>query len=298
MAKFAKAEKQAAKAIREKLAIASSRHGNRNSGKIHSIGTARSYAAALTKVTVWMKDCRFDHGLAKLTPAEAWRFLADQAVSVKQSTLDQYRQAVECHLGVKFERIHSERETVLDGRAYTVEQTKAIAEAQMGHNAIATDIASQAGLRAHELHTIRPIEEQHPSPHRTWAENLFAGRENWERYTVVGKGGLIREVRLSPELSGRLEAIRLAEPVTVRDRDIFYEKHYSIGGGNAWSKSVTVASKEVLGFSNGAHGFRHSYAQDRMDDYQSMGFSYQEALANVAQELGHFSPHTTEVYLR
>lgn len=298
MAKFAKSANQAAKAIRSKLDLGTTRHGNKSSGRIHSVGTARSYQTALSKVTDWMKDCRLDHGLAKLTKFEGWQFLTDQAAMVRQSTLDQYRQALECHLGVKYDRVRSEVATTLTSRAYTPEQTQAIEESQASHNALATRIACEAGLRAHELNTIRPFSEQAPSSHRTWREDLFKGREDWARYTVEGKGGLVREIRISPDMAKELEATRLSESVTVKDRGILYEKHYGIGGGNAWSKSVTVSSKATLGFSNGAHGFRHAYAQDRMESYQSSGYSYYEALACVAQELGHFSPHTTEVYLR
>ncbi|MGK7344560.1 MAG: site-specific integrase, partial [Candidatus Nitrospinota bacterium M3_3B_026] len=227
-----------------------------------------------------------------------WRFLTDQAAMVRQSTLDQYRQALECHLGVKFDRIRSEAPTTLTSRAYSPEQKETIAAVQKPHNALATRIACEAGLRAHELSTIRPMAERAPSGHRTWREDLFQGKEDWARYTVEGKGGLVREIRISPALARELESARLGEPVTVRDRGIFYEKHYGIGGGGAWSKSVTVASSAALGFSNGAHGFRHGYAQERMESYQAGGYSYYEALACVAQELGHFSPSTTEVYLR
>lgn len=298
MAKFAKAANQAAKAVRDRLALGSARHGNRNSGKIHSLGTARDYTSALTKVVEWMKSCRFDHGLPKLTVAEALSFLVDQAAIVKQSTLDGYRQALGSLLAVKITRIRSELATIRKGRSYSKEQTRAIAAAQTDRNALGTMVAREAGLRAHELLTIRRIEKRAPSGHRTWLKELFIGRTDWIRYTVCGKGGLIREVRLSPKMSTRLEITRLTEPITVRDRGILYHKHYDVGGGNAWSKSFSCASRKVLGFSNGGHGQRHSFAQERMDDYQSAGYSYQDALAHVAQELGHFSPHTTEVYLR
>ena len=39
-------------------------------------------------------------------------------------------------------------------------------------------------------------------------------------------------------------------------------------------------------------------AQERLSELQGAGFLYQDALATVAQELGHFSPSTTEAYLR
>ena len=43
---------------------------------------------------------------------------------------------------------------------------------------------------------------------------------------------------------------------------------------------------------------RHEYAQERMETLQSMGYEYREALEVVSQEMGHFRPDITEVYLR
>ena len=70
------------------------------------------------------------------------------------------------------------------------------------------------------------------------------------------------------------------------------------GGGQTWSQSFSAASKMELGFSNGAHGLRHSYAQNRMKELQLSGMRYDEARRTVAQEVGHFDKKTTEAYLR
>lgn len=53
-----------------------------------------------------------------------------------------------------------------------------------------------------------------------------------------------------------------------------------------------------MGFSNGGHGLRHSYAQERMAELQQRGMRYDQAKATVAQEVGHFDKETTEAYLR
>ncbi|MDN4711067.1 site-specific integrase, partial [Vibrio parahaemolyticus] len=65
-----------------------------------------------------------------------------------------------------------------------------------------------------------------------------------------------------------------------------------------WSNSFSAASKRVLGWSEGAHGLRHSYAQERMHELQKAGFNRDLALETVSQEMGHFRPEITEVYLR
>lgn len=53
----------------------------------------------------------------------------------------------------------------------------------------------------------------------------------------------------------------------------------------------------ALGWSRGAHGVRHSYAQERMAELQR-GLRYDDALEVVSQELGHFRPGITREYLR
>ena len=118
------------------------------------------------------------------------------------------------------------------------------------------------------------------------------------KYTVSGKGGLIREIAISVGLAEQLESCRLNAPRKVTDRDIFYQQYYDLGGGKQWSDSFSKAAKRVLGWSTGAHGVRHTYAQARMRTLQSLGMSYESALAVVSQEMGHFRGDITEVYLR
>jgi len=115
---------------------------------------------------------------------------------------------------------------------------------------------------------------------------------------VEGKGGLIREVLLPKALSDRLESRRLPKPRQVTDRGVRYSQSYDIGGGKTWSQSFSAASKRELGYSTGAHGLRHSYAQERMHELQCSGMRYDEARSTVAQEVGHFDKKTTEAYLR
>ena len=84
----------------------------------------------------------------------------------------------------------------------------------------------------------------------------FAGR-NGVVYTVVGKGGLVREVLLPHRLAERLEERRLDAPERIVDRGVRYLQRYDLGGGHAFSTSFSRASIEALGKSRGAHGLRH-----------------------------------------
>ena len=301
---FRKPANQAARAVRNVLALRTPRHGNRDDGQIHSVGTARSYQQALTRVAEWMRERRDYKGLDKLTPEEARAYLEERAAHVRQKTLDQDRQALQIlPLVGKLERIKSDPKLkptrlATDSRAYTPEQVEVIARAQTPRNALATRIAYAAGMRASELLTLRPAAERAASEHREWSPERFDGRGDLRRYTVEGKGGLKREVALPLHLAEQLEARRLQTPARVTDRGVRCMQHYDLGGGQAWSQSFSAASRNELGWSTGAHGLRHGYAQDRVDELQGSGHGHASALETVSQEMGHFRPDITEVYLR
>ncbi|WP_235231039.1 hypothetical protein [Vibrio paracholerae] len=64
----------------------------------------------------------------------------------------------------KLDVIKSEHKQILSSRSYTNEQIQMVVNAQTERNALATEIAHAAGLRAHELHTLQRIEERKPDP--------------------------------------------------------------------------------------------------------------------------------------
>ncbi len=93
-----------------------------------------------------------------------------------------------------------------------------IASNQSVRTGLATRITCGAGSRAHELLTLRRKSEQPASTHRKWSNKRFSGRIG-EAYTVVGKGGLVREIRLPGHLARALEDVRLAEPQNCRRQE-------------------------------------------------------------------------------
>ena len=151
-------------------------------------------------------------------------------------------------------------------------------------------------MRAHELLTLAKAEER-TSDKRPALHSKWAGREG-QLYTVQGKGGLIRHVLIPNDLVEQLEQRRFNNPVTVKDRKINYLQRYDIGVGKRWSDSFSKASKRALFFSTGAHGLRHRYAQERMSELLALGYRRVQALETVSQEMGHFRPEITEVYLK
>ena len=296
MPRFRAPKAQAEHAVARKLALGTGRHDHRNDGRIHSLGTARGYGQALKGFADYLREHRLGD-LPSATDQEARQYLAERSHRVGQKTLDLDRQAIQMHLGLRLEVVRSDRESALSTRSYTPAQVARIASAQSEANGLATRLAYHAGLRAHELLTLRPAGERSASGHRQWSADRFAGREG-VRYTVVGKGGLVREVLLTRELAAAVEARRLEEPRLVVDRGVQYVQCYTIGGGRSWSQSFSSASRRELGFSNGGHGLRHSYVQERMDELQRRGMAYEQARATVAQEVGHFAGETTEAYMR
>lgn len=273
--------------------------GTRGTGKIHSIATFEKYAQALQQAGDW---ARREYGIKRLkeiTPERAQTYLeyrAAQGIGQKQLNAD--RTALEYLTGRDtLERITRLQERTLSGRAYTHEQVAIIARHQDASNALATQIAYEAGLRGHELLTLRRAGEDRPAAHRHWNAHRFAGREG-ERYVVTGKGGLRREVLISRETAQALEARRLETPRPVTDRGIHYRQHYDLNGGLRWARSFSAASQRALGWSTGAHGVRHAYAQQRMEELARQGLNYSAARDVLSQELGHFRGDIVETYLR
>lgn len=270
---------------------------------ISSVGTVRNFEESLSRVAEYANK-ELNCGLKEITPDQAHAYLTDRAVQIGQKALDMERQAIQKMMqnvsnrltpNGKLYVIKSENKQVLESRAYSKEQISIVAKSQNERNSLSTEIAHSAGLRAHELLTIQPICERKPDDRPTH-EAKFSGR-NGVRYTVEGKGGLVREIQLPKQLSERLEMHKLNTAKLVVDRGINYHSRYDIAGGKNWSNSFSAASKRTLNWSGGGHGLRHSYAQERMNELQAH-MPRALALEVVSQEMGHFRPNITEVYLR
>ncbi|MEQ1638588.1 MAG: hypothetical protein ABL903_18135 [Methylococcales bacterium] len=293
---FRSPEKQAAYAVRKLAAHGTARHGNDNSGQIHSKGTERGYEQALTGFVEWIQSNK--HGDLKGASKEtALLYLHERSELVRQKTLDLDRQAISAYLGVKLESIKSELATIKQSRAYIPRHIDMVAARQTEKQALATAIAASAGLRAQELLTLRLAAERPADTHRNYRKDRFKGLEG-VLYTVEGKGGLCREVMIPIALADQLEANRLDIPATVYDRGVKYQQYYAIGGGLRWSVSFREASIRALNWTTGAHGLRHTYAQLRVISLQRAYYSFEEAKLVVSQEMGHFRASVIDEYLR
>ncbi|MGF1831806.1 site-specific integrase [Photobacterium angustum] len=270
---------------------------------ISSVGTVRNYEERLAIVAKTVNE-QMNTSLRNMTVEQAHQYLTDRAAEVGQKTLDMERQAIQTMMQYVSKElppnksltvIKSEAQQNLDSRSYTQDQIKAVVGAQTEKNALSTEIAHAAGIRAHELLTLRERSERTPD-NRPALDEKFQGRDG-QIYTVEGKGGLVREVLIPNNLAERLENTRLDIPKEITDRGVNYTTHYDINGGQRWSSSFSSASNRTLTWSAGGHGMRHTYAQERMSELQK-SMPYEKALEVVSQEMGHFRPDITEVYLR
>ena len=233
----------------------------RNPNAPASVGTVRNVRQCLTQVARHIAGDGLE--LLDLTPAKANAYLRSRAADLGQKALDGHRQALQKLLihvrgslpdDGKLTIVRSLKPFRKRGRAYAPHQVPMVAARQTAPNALATLIAHAAGLRAHELLTLaRPAER--PPDVRPARPEKFDGRPGTD-YTVVGKGGLVRLVRIPDDLAERLEERRLDQPARLTDRGIRYLSRYDVGGGEAWSRSFSRASHSALGWSRGAHGVR------------------------------------------
>lgn len=296
----------------EKAAIAELKNIQKETPeRLASVATNAAFKGVLSRFAVEL--AKSGETLKSVTVTQAMDYLKGlRDAGLSQKTIDQNRQGIQAMMQARgklapnehLERVLAGHETVLTSRAYSSAQIDLICSRQSERYALATQIMYSAGVRAEELLTLRPLAERAPDVRHYEDGSVkslpekFLGREG-VAYTVQGKGGLIREVRIRADLAEKLEAHRRAKVVTVTDRGIRYkESAYDIPGGSRVSSSFSKASQKSLGWSHGAHGCRHSYAQERMSELQECGLPYERALEVVSQEMGHFRHDITLTYLR
>lgn len=289
--------KRAQRLVSKKYISGISRKEASRQGKITSLGTKRDLTNSLRVYLAW----RLCNGLPSEQQdniSQIRTFLEERSEIVQQATLNQNRNALQLTFSIKLPMIRAQIKTCRTSRSYSPDEITRVIEHQSEKNALSTVIAFFAGLRAHELATLRRSDECQPSDRRQWDSRRFAGLNNVSVYIVTGKGGLRRQVALPETVANALECRRLETPQRVVDREIFYDRYYDIGFGQAFSQSFSEASKATLGFSHGGHGLRHAYAKTRTKTLCELGFALEQAQLIVSQELGHFRPSITIAYYR
>lgn len=181
------------------------------------------------------------------------------------------------------------------GRGYSDSQTREIIAHQPPVFGFMSEIVRDAGLRPSEIMEIRPADEfpARIAPDRAekLVDHRFAGHNGID-YTVTGKGGLERTVRLSPDISDRLEAFRLDEAREVQsirgeDNRVFGQ-HFDLPHYEEWARNFSDVSNDLFGHSNGSYGLRHSFVHARLETLQDLGYTWDQSRLAVSNALGHF----------
>lgn len=266
-------------------------------GVISSLGTRRTYLSAVAVMYRKIEDGSVEKP-SKIDLDFGMKYLSFRSREISQKTLDVDRLSLNRVFRLDLPYTLADKGASHASRSYRIDQAERIADALPPEARIAALLCLYSGLRAHEVYTICPIAEQGISRGRDWRREQFEGMPAGRIYTVVGKGGLVRPVKIPNHLAEELETFRVNRSITKTDRGIFYQSFYRLCGGQLLSQIFSVASKKQMGWSRGLHGLRHSYAQNRMRTLMAHGHEYSFCLSIVSRELGHYRSQITLAYLR
>lgn len=289
----------------KKIVITNTQHGlsrhkspDKAKTKVCSIMTEAAHMSSLTVFSRWLLDRNNKH-LKNSNSKDAKQYLEYKATCTRQSTVSLARQAINLHLlqddPIPF--VRSQISTTPKNRAYTRQQISLLVEMATPELGLSILLAADAGLREMELVSIAEVSDLEESD-RPWLSERFTGRERDHRFVVHGKGGLLREVRLKQELAALMRSHSRPTWVQVAHRGAHLISHFDLVSGHMFASQFGRLSKRVLGFSNGAHGLRHSFAQLRRNELLCCGFSLEKSVLILSEELGHFSIKNTLAYLR
>lgn len=144
---------------------------------------------------------------------------------------------------------------------------------------IAAQSQLESGARVHEISLVKSDQL------RGLDQDRVTG-EKYGRIEIQGKGGKIRELRVSLTTYEKISNTIKAEGKFSIDK-------------NEYRTDLRRACESSGEKYTGSHGLRWTYAQDRMESLQAeQGKSYEESLQEVSHDLGHERPDITEHYLR
>lgn len=270
---------------------------------ISSVLTEKAHRFALKRYADWLLE-RYRKHLKNSSPVDAQIYLEEISETRKQSTLDLAFQSIRYHLhpagsgpSSDIFRVQSKIQNEQINRAYSPREIELLVELADPRLALSIEVAVNAGLRSMGLITLGLESQLHESV-RNWHPQRFSGRELDSKFVVREKGGLNRQVRLATEVACRVFATARQSPLVKSHRGAHLQSNFDLVGGHDFSIAFGRLSLKVLGFSLGCHGLRHSFAQQRRNELLCAGFSMNEAINILSQELGHFSQKNTMAYLR
>ena len=175
------------------------------------------------------------------------------------------------------EDAHQMLERFDNSRAYTAPE-KIVNSIQNEKHTLAASMQYESGARVHEISLIKPDQIN------GLREDMITG-ELKGYIEIEGKGGKENEIALNAETYHRLEN-------HIRDNGEFKIDK------DAYRSDLKEAAEKTEQDYNGSHGLRWSFAQERFQEVQQHGLTYEEALFRVSEELGHERSDITEHYLK
>jgi len=180
----------------------------------------------------------------------------------------------------KVRRFASHKLDKTDGNGRGFSDSKAVVEGiKNDDHKMVAQFQNETGCRISESAVIRE------SQFRGLGKDPYTG-ENIGVVNVLGKGGKEREVYLNVDTYNKL-----AQKVD-ENGGLFKV------GKTSYTNSVKASAYSVGQIYTGTHDFRHAWVQDRFREVQELGYSDEQTLASVSEEIGHVRPDITEVYLK
>lgn len=267
--------------------------------RIYSYGTADTYR------DVWRSafdHAKTEHGIKdveKLTPEAVQSYLESRveqgvahstyqkeaaALGKLEQALNRYSEAhdrgntYDFRSAIAESRAEAHTLSKFDSsRAYEDARGLVAAVSDRDHQLTAA-VQLESGSRIHEASLIKPDQLQGYTSDPTTGEQKGV-------IFYQGKGGKMGEHLVSKDTYQALEQ-RIQERGEFRiDKD-------------AYRDSLRDAAAETGQQYTSSHGLRWNYAQERFQQIQEHGGSYEKALAQVSQEMGHERASITEHYLR
>jgi site-specific recombinase XerC len=137
----------------------------------------------------------------------------------------------------------------------------------------------EAGARLHEASLIKRDQL------KGLDKDSFTGREIG-KIGVQGKGGYVRDINVSADTYRHLENHIKENGVFKVDKD-------------AYRADLKFAAEKSQQDYTGSHGLRWNFAQERFNELQEKGnLTYEQALKQVSEEMGHHRADITEHYLK
>jgi len=253
---------------------------------IYSYKTADAYRDISKQAFSYIREEFGIKDITKLDGEHIQAFLESKIEEgVKYSTFQQYAAALE-KLETALSKYTGQKYSFSENIAEARAEAQAVLERTDAHRAYSDPKNLIENIDKQDFKTI--AQAQYEGGFRIHEINHLKAEQFRENNTikVQGKGGKVREIELTRETYNELKSL-------VESNNGKY-----VFDTNQYRQELKQASERTNQEYQGSHGLRWNFAQERFTELQEKGLSYEQALSEVSQLLGHERPDITEHYLR